>query len=296
MCFTASAQEEDEDIRWFKSFLESGLSNIEAEYLVSKTGLDKGSSLYLYEEEYDVTFDFLSLDYEFFYKLVYQDDWAELTNGNLKDLPEIKPKYVGCKVVPWTNKKGVGEYVEFYDKKIPNWFILSKMDTLMNFQMKLENPLPPITGIFLQDELKIIQSLYQKAKKGKSISQLWNRFEFNRKGMVLELSNKYLDQDNGLIATSNKDIQSFNILLFNRNQDSVLVKPIINHDERSVVDGVFFEGRDFSIKIFNFQLNHMLFRFAGDIFRNPQVTLKEFLLQLQEDTQTSLDRFKNNNE
>ena len=170
------------------------------------------------------------------------------------------------------------------------------MDTVFDHLIKMKNPLPPLSGTFWADELKLIKKVYVKARKGKSISSLWNRFEFDTKANVTELSLAYLMKNNIYSTASIDGVQIIEIELVNGGGDAIYLSPLVSAGNASVIDGVMFSDDFNSIKIFNLELNKMLYKFAPDIFRNPSETLNQYLLTLQKESGENLERFNNSNE
>ncbi|MBK6526044.1 MAG: hypothetical protein IPG07_11175 [Crocinitomicaceae bacterium] len=238
---------------------------------------------------YSVEYSRFTNTYSLRFVYEYRDDWNVLTdNGNHPPAQE-QPYQTGSKIQPWTNSNGLGTYSEVYQRSIPNWMIFQSLDSLLIMQGKLGNPLPPLTGLFHSDELKAMKKL-QKPNKAAMLSC----FEFDQAGNLVEFSKSYLDEFKEEYLKLKKPVEDFSIVIRNKADDVVFVKPILHSSDVQIIEGVLLKYGDKRAKIYNFELNAMLHKFVPQIFANPQEIIEKYIKELEEESDKEFIRFQTN--
>lgn len=280
---------------WLTLFLNDGLSHLRAGYSIDHQEESSGTDEFSKIERFDVYLSFDSKEYRLDYFFEYQDKWDVLTNKGKVDPPEMIPAFAGSRQSYWSNYNGVGTYSEEFQRIIPNWMHLNKLETNLQTIIRLGNPLPSISGLFNKDELKLIKSVYCKAAKGKMESDAgwWQNFEYDAKGNVTGLDQSYyesLTKSDDII----KDVKSIEYQLYNKKSDYLKIEPVRGEDSLTLVDGIKVSMDQNVLVIFNFELNAMLCRFTPELIRSPENVVTAFLKNLANDCNADLERFADN--
>lgn len=272
---------------WITEFFQKGIMSAFAEYNLKLAPPQNPSPNYYKRMSYSVEYSRYTNTYSLRFVYEYREDWNVLTdNGNHPPAQE-QPFQTGSKIQPWTNSNGLGTYSEVYQRSIPNWMIFQSLDSLLIMQGKLGNPLPPLTGLFHSDELKAMKKL-QKTNQAAMLSC----FDFDQAGNLLEFSKSYLDEFKEENLKLKKPVEDFSIVIRNKADDVVFVKPILHGSDIQIIEGVLLKYGDKRAKIYNFELNAILHKFIPQIFANPQEIIEAYIKDLQAASEKEFMRFE----
>lgn len=268
--FKSFAIKEDPGNSWLKVFVEAGLTHVEANYSLKDT-LDPNqkSNNYLRSADYQIELNTYTREYTFKYAFVYRENWDVLTMESGQP-PKLDPKFVGSKIEPWTVYQGIAEYSETHERTYPNWMNFNQLDTLLNLMVEYNCPMPAVNDLFTEDEF----SQLKKLKKKKA--PLSRQFTYDKKGNVVGFSRNYLQTNLSIVQGETKEIAEFDITLTNRKGDSLTIVPVRSDKNEIALDGLFLQGEEGEVMVFNFTLNKLFHKFSPDIFRDPEMVLEQF--------------------
>lgn len=274
---------------WITDFFQRGIQSAFAEYSLKVAELGTISEDYYKRLSYSVEFNNYTKTYGLRFVYEHRDNWDVLTdNGNHPPLVE-KIYYTGSKIQPWTNSGGMGSYSETYQRSVPNWLVFDDLDSLMMMHGKLGNPLPPLTGIFMSDELKAIKKIY---KEDGNEGNLLACFEFDGSGNLVEFSRSYLDEFKEENLKSKKGVEDYSIVIRNNSDEVLFVKPILHASEFQIIEGVSVKCGDKKARIFSFELNAILHKFIPNVISNPQDIIDNYIRALQNLSDKQFLRFQ----
>lgn len=288
----ACGESEEQAIAWVRDFFLKGIKSAHAEYVFATETTSETSDHYHKEERVEVDFVFSEKRYHYRYDFDYRDNWSVLTNSGAEQPPRQEPRFTGSKITPWTNDQGLGIYHETYERTLPNWLNFENLDSLMFWQVELNNPRPALSGIFFGDEIKSLKKLYKELPENELIADLLDCFEFDHEGNLLELSRVWLDDCNPSENNRKKGIAESTILIRNNEEDALFLDVLTHEDSNSFIEGAKLTWNHKSCRVFSFELNTLLHKFVPDIASDPQVLISNYLVELNSYSAKPFGRFE----
>lgn len=231
----------------------------------------------------EILLNFETAEYRFIYDLTHSENWDILTKDGTINAPEIIPYHSDSKIQPWSNFKGMGTYSEHFERVLPNWQVFDKLAPILEI-LGTHQYMAPLNGVFYDDEIKILKKFYNR--NDLASADLWKQLEYNDKGYAVGVSADYLTKND--FSSSNANVS----LLNDKGQTLKFEAIEISIDE--IVSGVKLSMDGHELVVFSRSLNKMLFKFAPELFPDPELVFTNFLLNLQDSAGKDLDRFSNN--
>lgn len=274
---------------WLHDFFAKGIKSAYAEYSMEVDRPVQISDQYYRQMTYSIEYSAEEQMYEMLFVYEYRDNWDVLTRNGAVAPPKQTVYLTGSKIQPWTSLNGVGTYSEKYDRKIPNWMTFAELDSLLMMQLRMGNPLPPMNGLFWEDELKQLKKEFKAS--GSSLSVWCIPFEFDGAGNVVDVSQEHLASFSEKKTLSSKKLENYTMSIRNNQEDVVFIEVLTSNQEATFLEGLQFRSGDKRCKIFNFELNTVLNKFAPQLVEDPSKLIEIYLRNFQEFTGRSLQRF-----
>lgn len=272
---------------WITDFFQRGIMSAFAEYNIKLPAPQNTSSSYYKRMSYSVEYSSFTKSYSMRFVYEYRDDWDVLTDQGNHPPAQEQVYYVGSKIQPWTNSNGLGSYSEVFQRNIPNWLIFESLDSMLIMHGKLGNPLPPLTGLFHSDELKAMKKLVKEEN-----ARMLTCFEFDQAGNLIEFSKNYLDEFKEENLKLKKPVVDYSIVIRNKADDVVFIKPILHASDFQVIEGVMMKSGDKRARIYSFELNELLHKFIPHVFADPHELIEKYIKDLQVESEKEFMRFQ----
>ena len=280
------------NLAWLRDFFAKGIMSAHAQYSQS-IGADQNSSdNYFKRMSYSVDFIFAEKKYNYRFIYEYADSWSVLTNENTEAPPKQTEFFVGSEITPWREQDGVGSYREEFTKTLPNWFVFDDLDSIVILQCDIQNPIPPITGLFYADEFKALKRLRKTAVSNNQPEGIWTCFEYDESGNVAEISRVYLSALNSKNLLTHRLFEDYTITVRNNSNDAVFVDVLIGTNEHELLEGLCFRQGDKKVNIFNLEMNSLFHKFTPELVSDPRILIQLYLGELQKESTKCLDRFE----
>ena len=287
-----SADESQKDLSWLNDFFSKGIQSANAHYSKLLESPKDKTEQFFKRSNYTVDFVFAEKKYTYSFIYEYRDFWSALTNNNLGNPPKQEINFVGSKITPWKNLDGIGTYREDFQKILPNWFVFDGLDSLMIKQCWMNNPLPPISGIFFADEFKTLKRIYKSAQSNGELEGLWSYFEFDGAGNVVGISQAYLYTLSAKSLTDEKNFEDYSIILRNNNDEAIFIDILTSAKLPLLLEGISIKHEERKINIYNFEINSLLHKFVPELMSDPRELIQLYLVELQKESDKGLTRFE----
>lgn len=287
-----SADDSQKDLTWLRIFFSKGIHSANAQYVNKLDAPNDKTEQFNQRSSYTVDFLFAEKKYNYSFIFEYRDFWSALTNNNTTNPPKQEVHFVGSKISPWKNLGDMGIYQEEFSKNIPNWFVFDDLDSLMIKQCWMNNPLPPITGIFYADEFKALKRIYKEAQANSKAAGIWSYFEFDAAGNVVGISPTYLYTLSETNLIDSKNFESYSILLRNNDDESIFIDILTSDKKPLLLEGISIRQDERKINIFNFEINSLMHKFVPELIFDPRDLIQEYLKELQKESDKALIRFE----
>jgi len=291
-CASYSADESQKDLSLLKDFFSKGIQSANANYSKLLDSPQDKTEQFFQRSNYTIDFVFAEKKYTYSFIYEYRDFWSALTNNNTSIPPKQEVYFVGSKITPWKNLDGIGTYREDFQKILPNWFVFDDLDSLMIKQCWMNNPLPPISGIFYSDEFKTLKRIYKQAQSNNETEGLWSYFEFDGAGNVIGISPAYLYSLNAKSLTGEKNFEDYSIILRNNADEAIFINILTNAKKPLLLEGISIKYDQRKITIFNFEINSLLHKFVPELISDPRELIQLYLEELQKESDKGLIRFE----
>ena len=276
---------------WLYDFFSKGIQSAYAEYALTIQPPSNATAHYYQNAGYSIEYLAAEKTYDLRFIHEYREDWNTLTHNGSVQPPRQQTYFTGSRITPWTNTNGMGIYMEKYERKIQNWLVLEALDSLLMMQAKAGNPLPPLSGIFLADELKVLKKKYKETADAGTESSVCHGFDFDHNGNVTGISRSYLMAFSNRKTKAVKNLSDYTLSIRNKDEDVVFVDVLTTASKNSIMEGLQFKSGDRKCIVFNFEINQLFSKFAPELVADPQHLINSYLHSLQESSGKSFARF-----